>query len=63
MSRLCPGEENSRGSTEVSVKITCNEEENIMFGKGAYVAMMKRRLNSKEENKREEKKRKRGAEG
>ena len=31
VSRLCLCEENCRGGTEVSVKITCDVEENIMF--------------------------------
>ena len=33
MSRLCLHEDNCRGGNEVSVKITCDVEENVMFGK------------------------------
>ena len=33
MSGICLCEENCRGGTEVSVKITCDLEEKIMFGK------------------------------
>ena len=31
VSRLCLHDENCEGGTEVSVKITCDVEENIMF--------------------------------
>ena len=55
MSRLCLCEKNCRGGTEVSVKITCDVEEKIMYGKGAYVGMLEIRFTSKDENKREEK--------
>ena len=43
----------------MSVKTSCEQEENRSCWKGASVAMLEIRLNSKDESKREEKKRKR----
>ena len=62
MSRLCLHEENCRDGTEVSVKITCDvfHRRKYHVWKGACMAMLERRLNSKEENKREEKEERRG---
>ena len=54
MSRLCPHEENCRGDTEVSVKITCDVEEKRLFEKGLDVAIVENELISIENKEEEE---------
>ena len=53
---ICLCEENCRGGTEVSVRITCDVEYKRMFGKALMWPLWKKRLILKEENKREKEK-------
>ena len=53
---ICLCEENCRGGTEVSVRITCDVEYKRMFGKALMWPLWTRRLISKEKNKRDSEK-------